>query len=163
MQWLAPLTAVWVAIIYAFPVIPASGVQTTFHQLATHALIALGLWFGLERTELAPAQRRTVWLAVMVPYTLWFAVAWSAAINGVFRTGASAFPALPIAIFLPVVIGATGVAFVEAGGTGARCDADELARCACSFIASLAAGRSRPGCVGRSPVYGHCRPEPAIC
>jgi hypothetical protein len=106
LQWLVPLTAVWVAIIYVFPVIPASGVQTTFHQLATHALIALGLWFGLERSELAPEQRRTVWLAVMVPYTLWFALAWSAAINGVFRTGASTLPALPIAIFLPVIIGA---------------------------------------------------------
>jgi hypothetical protein len=33
------------------------------------------------------------------------AVAWSAAINGVFRTG-TRLPALPLAIFLPVIIGA---------------------------------------------------------
>jgi hypothetical protein len=37
---------------------------------------------------------------------MWFAVVWSAAINGVFRTSASALPLLPLAIFLPVMIGA---------------------------------------------------------
>src|SRR5437660_12493874 len=42
----------------------------------------------------------------MVPFSLWAAVAWTAAINGVFRTGASPLPLLPSAIFLPVVIGA---------------------------------------------------------
>jgi hypothetical protein len=40
----------------------------------------------------------------MIPYTLWFAVAWSAAINGAFRTGTS-LPVLPVAIWLPVIIG----------------------------------------------------------
>jgi hypothetical protein len=64
------------------------------------------LWIGLESTELTPSQRRMTWLAVMVPYTLWLAVAWGAAINGVFRTGASPLPTLPLAIFLPVIIGA---------------------------------------------------------
>ena len=56
-----------------------------------HGLIALGLWLGLERTDLTSDQRRTTWLAMMVPYTLWAAVAWTAAINGVFRTGASPY------------------------------------------------------------------------
>src|SRR5437868_584276 len=51
-------------------------------------------------------QRRTTWLAVMIPDTLWFAVAWSAAIDGVFRPGALPLPVLPLAIFLPVMIGA---------------------------------------------------------
>jgi hypothetical protein len=69
-----------------------------------HGLIALGLWLGLESTDLTPGQRRTTWLAVMIPCTLWFAIAWSAAINGAFRTGTS-LPALPVAIWLPVVIG----------------------------------------------------------
>ena len=42
----------------------------------------------------------------MVPFTLWAAVAWTAAINGDFRTGASPLPLLPSAIFVPVIIGA---------------------------------------------------------
>jgi hypothetical protein len=101
-----PLTLLWTLLIYQQPVIPASGVPTTGHQLTAHMLIALGLWLGLGRTGLTPDQRRATWLAVMIPYTLWFAVAWSAAVDGVFRTGASALPLLPMAIFLPVIVGA---------------------------------------------------------
>ena len=104
--WLAPVTGLWTLLIYWQPIIPTSGVPTTAHQLMAHGLIALGLWLGLESTDLTPGQRRTTWLAVMIPDTLWFAVAWSAAINGVFRTGASPLPLLPLAIFLPVIIGA---------------------------------------------------------
>jgi hypothetical protein len=72
----------------------------------TYGVIGLGLWLGLERTDLSASQRCTGWVTVMIPYTLWFAVAWSGAINGVFRTGASSFPVLPLAVFLPVIIGA---------------------------------------------------------
>jgi hypothetical protein len=104
--WLVPLTVLWIALIYRLPIIPTSGVPTTAHQLTAHAFIALGLWLGLESTDLTSGQRRTTWLAVMIPYTLWFAVAWSAAINGVFRTGTSLPPFLPLAIVLPVIIGA---------------------------------------------------------
>ncbi|HKD24747.1 MAG TPA: MFS transporter [Xanthobacteraceae bacterium] len=104
--WLAPLTALWIVLIYWRPIIPTSGVPTTAHQLTVHGFIALGLWLGLESTDLTPGQRRTTWLAVMIPYTLWFTVAWSAAINGVFRTGTSLLPVLPLAISLPVIIGA---------------------------------------------------------
>ena len=42
----------------------------------------------------------------LIPYTLWLAVIWSGAINGVFRPGANPLPLLPLAIFLPVIIGA---------------------------------------------------------
>src|SRR6516162_594482 len=101
---LAPLTALWMVLIYWRPIIQTSGVPTTAHRLTVHGLIALGLWLGLERTDLTPGQRRTTWLAVMIPYTLWFAVAWSAAINGAFRTGTS-LPLLPAAIWLPVIVG----------------------------------------------------------
>jgi hypothetical protein len=96
-----PLTLLWILLIYRQPIISASGVPTTVHQLMVHGLIALGLWLGLESTDLTLDQRRTTWLAVMIPYTLWMAVAWNGAINGVFRTG-TRLPALPLAIFLPV-------------------------------------------------------------
>ncbi|AKE04373.1 MFS transporter [Burkholderia cepacia] len=104
----ASLTVLWTLLIYRLPIIPASGVPTTARQLAVHALVAAGLWIGLERADLTPNQRRTTWLAVVIPYTLWFAVAWSASINGVFRVDASpsSVPLLPLAIFVPVLIGA---------------------------------------------------------
>jgi hypothetical protein len=114
--WIVPVTALWIVLIYWQPIIPTSGVPTTAHQLTVHGFIALGLWLGLESADLTPGQRRTTWLAVMIPYTLWFAVAWSAAIDGVFRAGATHFPLLPLAIFLPVIIGAALLLLSKRGG-----------------------------------------------
>src|SRR6266404_3285978 len=104
--WTIPLTALWTWVIYSLPVLPESGLPALAVRLMVHGLIALGLWLGLERTDLTPGQRRTTWLAIMVPFTLWAAVAWTAAIDGVFRTSASPLPLLPSAIFLPIIIGA---------------------------------------------------------
>ena len=87
--WIVPLTLLWALLIYWQPAITGSGVPSTAARLMTYGLIGLGLWLGLECTGLTPGQRRTTWLAVMVPFTLWAAVAWSAAINGVFRPGAA--------------------------------------------------------------------------
>jgi hypothetical protein len=104
--WIVPLAGLWTWLIYALPLLLDSGVPTTAVRPVTYGLIALGLWLGLDSTDLTPDRRRTTWLAVMVPFTLWMAVAWNAAINGVFRPGASPLPLLPSAIFLPVIIGA---------------------------------------------------------
>ena len=104
--WIAPPTLLWTLLIYWQPTISDSGAPTAAARLMTYGLIGLGLWLGLESTDLTPGQRCTTWLAIMIPFTLWFAVAWSAAINGVFRTGASPLPLLPLAIFLPVIVGA---------------------------------------------------------
>src|SRR5258707_2137985 len=104
--WTIPFTVLWTWVIYSLPVLLESGLPALAVRLMVHGLIALGLWLGLERTDLTQGQRRTTWLAIMVPFTLWAAVAWTAAINGVFRTGVSPLPLLPSAIFLPVIIGA---------------------------------------------------------
>jgi hypothetical protein len=103
--WLVPLTGAWFALSCAVPGLQASGIPTTVSRVSIHVLIALGLWLGLERTELTMTQRRNVWLAVMITLTLWVCVIWSGAINGVFRPGASPVPLAPVAIFLPVIIG----------------------------------------------------------
>jgi hypothetical protein len=105
LRWLAPLTALWIGLNYWVPALPASGVPSTATRLAIHIAIVLGLWLALERTELPPRGRLAVWLAVVVPYTLWLAVIWSAAINGTFRPGNSTLPLVPVAIFLPVIVG----------------------------------------------------------
>lgn len=104
--WLVPLTGAWFVLSCAVPGLQASGIPSTVSRVSIHILIALGLWLGLERTELTMAQRRNVWLAVMITLTLWFCVIWSGAINGVFRPGVSPVPLVPVAIFLPVIIGA---------------------------------------------------------
>ncbi len=104
--WTVPFTALWTWLIYSLPVLPESGLAALAVRLMVHGLIALGLWLGLENTDLTPGQRRATWLVIMVPFTLWAAVAWTAAISGVFRTGASPLPLLPAAILLPVIIGA---------------------------------------------------------
>jgi hypothetical protein len=106
LMWTVPSTALWTWLIYSLPVLPESGFPALTVRLMVHGLVALGLWLGLERTDLTLGQRRTTWLAIMVPFTLWAGVAWTAAINGSFGAGASPLPLLPSAIFLPVIIGA---------------------------------------------------------
>ena len=101
--WLVPMTMLWLAISYALPWLGSSGFASTATRLAIHVTIALGLWLALERTELAPGQRLGVWLTLMVPYTLWLAAMWSAAINGFFAVRALP-PRVPLAIFLPVIL-----------------------------------------------------------
>ncbi len=103
--WLVPLLALWIAFNYAVPVIAASGMTNVAARVFIHTLIGLGFWLGLERTELSQAQRRNTWLGVMIPFTLWLAVIWSTALNGVFRGGVSPLPLIPLAVFLPVIIG----------------------------------------------------------
>jgi hypothetical protein len=104
--WTAPFTVLWTSLNYSLPMLPESGLPALAVRLMVHGLLALGLSLGLESTDLTPGQRRTTWLAIMVPFTLWAAVTWTAAINGVFRTSASPLSLLPAAIFLPVIIGA---------------------------------------------------------
>ena len=103
--WTIPLTLLWGWLIYRIPVLVESGFPAMAARLMSYGLIALGLWFGLQAADLTPGQRRTTWLTVMLPFTLWAALAWTAAINGVFRTGYSPLPLLPAAIFLPVIVG----------------------------------------------------------
>lgn len=103
--WIAPLTAVWIALTYSMPAISANATATTAVRLMTYAFIAVGLWLALDTTGLRSDQRRATWLTVMIAYTLWMAIAWSAAIDGLFRTDTEV-PVLPIAIFLPVILGA---------------------------------------------------------
>ena len=103
--WTIPLTLLWGWLIYRLPVLVESGFPAIAARLMSYGLIALGLWFGLQAADLTSGQRRTTWLAVMLPFTLWAALAWTAAIDGIFRNGSSPLPLLPAAIFLPVIVG----------------------------------------------------------
>lgn len=100
--WLVPVTALWIGVNYAYPALGASGVPTVTSRLIVQVMVALGLWLGLEGTELTLSQRRNVWLAVMIPITLWLAIVWSVAITGAFKPGG--IP-IPLAALGPLVIG----------------------------------------------------------
>ena len=104
--WIAPLTVLWTALNYWLPGIQGSGIPNAALRLIIQALISVALWQALEQCDLTPARRRNVWLGIMIPFTLWLAVIWGGAVNGVFRPGTVRLPLLPIAIFLPVIIGA---------------------------------------------------------
>jgi hypothetical protein len=57
--WIVPLTVLWMLLIYWRPAVPDSGLLAMAVRLIVHGLIALGLWLGLEGTDLTPGQRRT--------------------------------------------------------------------------------------------------------
>jgi hypothetical protein len=67
--WTVPLTALWTWLIYAVPLLPESGLPALTVRLMVNGLIALGLWLGLENTDLTPGQRRTTWLLIMGLFT----------------------------------------------------------------------------------------------
>ena len=101
------LAASWVGINLAFPNLAPTGIPSIVLRLGIHAAILTGLWLGLSRTEFSVSRRIIIWLGVAVPFTLWLAVVWNLAVNGVFQPvpGVASLPKLPIAIFAPVIIG----------------------------------------------------------
>ncbi|HEX6841579.1 MAG TPA: hypothetical protein VF113_08615 [Stellaceae bacterium] len=101
------LSVAWVGGNLLLPGLAPSGIASTTARLGIYAAVLLGLWQGLERTALAPERRLAVWLAIAIPLTLWLALAWSLAIQGAFRPvpGAGRVPRLPLAIFLPLIVG----------------------------------------------------------
>src|SRR5260370_17878700 len=82
--WTVPFTVLWTWLIYSLPVLPESGFPALAVRLIVHGLIALGLWLGLERTDLTPDHRPTTWLAIMVPLTFWPAAPRTPPIHGLF-------------------------------------------------------------------------------
>lgn len=76
--------------------------------LSTSIMAALlaGLWNGLRRAGIEDPDRRTTWLAIAAPLTLWFAAAWGFGLAGVFQARPElTVPAIPFAIILPVLVG----------------------------------------------------------
>ena len=161
-HWIVPLTLLWILLTYWLPIIPASGVQTAAHQLTAHGLIAVGLWLGLESADLTPAQRRTTWLAIMIPYTLWFA-------------SPGARPSMAPSERTPHLY--------RCCRWRSSCRSSSARRCCCcrsgwgrcsmrcrqagssrfKFIAYSAVGLSSPGCMARCRAYSRCRRELAMC
>jgi hypothetical protein len=98
-------TAIWLAMLSLFPALQATGIATTVSRMAIHATILAGLWAAIARSGFSPHQRITTWLALAVPFTLWLAAIWILAVDGVFISRPGVLPRLPLAIFLPIVLG----------------------------------------------------------
>src|SRR5262245_134888 len=96
-------TAFWLGLNVMLPGLQATGIPSIFIRLAIHTIVLTGLWLGLARTDFDAGTRVMVWLALAIPFTAWLAVVWWLAVDGAFRPRPGV-PALPIAIFLPVLI-----------------------------------------------------------
>ena len=99
------VTGLWLGINLMLPALQATGIASVSIRVAIHSTILLGLWLGLARTDFTSSTRILVWLAIAVPFTAWLALVWGLALADAFRPRPG-LPALPIAIFLPVLIGA---------------------------------------------------------
>jgi hypothetical protein len=73
--------------------------------LACDGVILYGLWRGLTRADFSPTQRVAAWLAVATVLTIWIGTIWTLAAKGIFRRDIGNVPVLPLAIFLPVLLG----------------------------------------------------------
>jgi hypothetical protein len=101
----AAFTAFWLSLNILFPELQSTGIASVVVRLIIHVAILTGLWFGLALTEFDTAARTRIWLTIALVFTAWLGLAWWLAVAGVFQGQRSGVPALPIAIFLPVLIG----------------------------------------------------------
>jgi hypothetical protein len=101
---MAVATAAWLGLNLIFPGIQPTGISQAVSRLIINGAILAGLWVGLSRAGFAGNQHLRIWLAVALPFTIWLALVWWVAFAGGFRPGPG-IPAIPPAIFLPIIIG----------------------------------------------------------
>src|SRR4051812_1282087 len=68
------------------------------------SLLLGGLWVGMARAGIASRERWMTLIAVMVPLLAWLVAALEVAQAGLLRPGAVRFPAIPLAVILPIAI-----------------------------------------------------------
>jgi hypothetical protein len=108
LMWLSAAmvaTAAWLGINALFPALQSTGIPLTIVRLIIHAVVLGGLWLALERSSIAPGRRVAVWLSLAIPFTLWLIAIWILAVDGTFVSRPGVIPRLPLAIFLPIIIG----------------------------------------------------------
>jgi hypothetical protein len=96
-------TLAWFGFVALFPDLQASGLLSVIVRLLIHAAILAGLWLALARTSFDTGTRLKLWLVVVIPFTGWLALVWWLAVGDAFRPRPGV-PAVPIAIFLPLLI-----------------------------------------------------------
>ena len=100
----AVMTAIWLAALVTVPGGQQSEVSVIVALLAVHIATLAGAWLGLSRTSLTVSQRRTTWLAISIPLTLWHGAAWAIVANGLLLPGAIPIPLLALMIVVPTAV-----------------------------------------------------------
>lgn len=90
-------------------------------MIACDGVFLFGLWRALVRAGFSRAARVAAWSAVALILAIWLGAIWTLAVKGVFQRDIGNVPVLPIAIFLPVVLGLFAVTRSE--GVGRLLDA----------------------------------------
>jgi hypothetical protein len=99
------LTAAWLGLNFSFPDIGPTGIPIGITFAITNAIILIGLWLGLSRTEFTANTRATVWLTIAIPFAVWMSIVWWLAVHGAFLPARSVVPRLPVAILVPIPVG----------------------------------------------------------
>jgi hypothetical protein len=109
----------WIGLNLAAPDLEVAGVPFRLWLLVlTDGIILYGLWLALARTHFSPTTRAAAWLAVALIMTVWIATTWTLAVKGIFRQNiVGNLPALPVAIFLPMLLGFVVLTRSEAVGS----------------------------------------------
>lgn len=100
------LAIFWIGLDFLAPDLAAGRVPfRLLLMMACDAVFLYGLWRGLHRAGFSSATRVAAWSAVAVILVIWIGTIWALAVKGVFHRDIGNVPALPIAIFLPVILG----------------------------------------------------------
>jgi len=94
----------WFAAIVTIPGFQNSGLPLSILRIAVQLIVLWGAWVGLSRTTLTASERRTTWLAISIPLTVWHAVAWTIVVRGLLLPGATRVPLLPVMIIVPTAV-----------------------------------------------------------
>src|SRR6185437_1948903 len=105
--WLATVLAVlWIGLNFLVPGLAVGRVPfRLLVMIACDGVFLYGLWRGLVRAGFSPAARVWAWSTVALILAIWIGTIWTLAVNGVFHRDIGSVPVLPIAIFLPVLLG----------------------------------------------------------
>src|SRR5262245_36017404 len=99
------LALLWLVVINSVPELRASRIPPFLSRVVIHSVVLGGLWLGLARASFDYATRLRVWLAVAITYTAWVVLISWLALGGAFEFKPGKLSPLPLAIFLPLIVG----------------------------------------------------------
>jgi hypothetical protein len=100
----AVVTGLWLTALVVVPWLQSSGISVIVARIAVHLIVLAGAWAGLSRTSLTASERRSTWLAISIPLTIWHGVAWAIVARGLLLPGVTSIPVLPIMIVVPTTV-----------------------------------------------------------